>query len=1191
MHSLRRHDPGANADPLRVSQIGNWVDCVAEQIRDDGIVAVKQPDIFSQARLTRYRKDFEQEMSKDLGSFKTVLAARINRLDSATTTQTTTLGAALAPSGATNVSVPSSFPKPSDFFSTSPDATLDQRKNAFSELKAGGDNYNLGLEPTIYLDEKKRFLEHLNQIRRISIGPDQSDSAGYGLYLVRFPVSITPGEHTYQGFGADVAITVEHEFGPSFLPSTIRDLVVNDVVSQVGPVIYELIRSGALGPFGRSGPVADLIGQRNRLEAERLALVDSLMRQLVGEVGSLNAAEPATRQAAVDRMSVNLQSTRSKPLGQFLIRSPETGRTYLFASSDPIVLRTITSRLKVVLEALAILQAHSPASRARLQGAANEIQGWIFRVESGAAPDYTHQDLSRLVDSVSRLFLGSLLELGPNGTIAIHIDRFRGLLVDLYKTALPDDVIELDTAAGVTADQEIRITSPLARTTAMLAQIDRVLNDLPRTLPSTRNPKQVYPISPREVPDFFLRENLILLAQDAARALQTDLPRATDVRNYLRQTAYVAFDTISKPVAIGSQPPVLDQALMDRILLAVLGRQFGPPATVSPLVALNNELLAVTEARNAQKNVVGSPVGALCWALAVDTVLLDAALRDDVRKVFGDHGRPCPDLAVVRFYDPTNPESNAIFQEYVRLKWPVLTFAIDPVVDQQNIADSFNLRRDLQLALAFAFASGQVNFSQANTFRRQIEQAADTIALNRTVTGYAQGDATFGFRLTPRYQNPPNQRTNLGVIASQLISGGPGPNYGLKHSKLEAGMRELTAVVIVPTFLRTIRLDVAGNWFRLNDPEHLVVPTRRMLEQGRKVQELKGALARACNAVDYRAQDLRGLQAKVQQLEDMLPMQSRVVQLPYENTATGFELFSEGVSALAPEITGFEGVDEIATGQASEIFVFGKYFSIHETHVIVGGKPLHADDKGFDVISREILQVRIPGDVQLTRMTDQQSYVEVHVATPSGISNRLLIPFRYQSSSPPPGSAAPPAPEGQLPHHPQVPALPLGGETPPAEPPAREGALPADLPRPRDPHSTSRQVSPDRSLAQARLEQASREGDPQMEVRPTALARTSVAPVPANMVIPSLDPGTTALGRALAGQPLSGDERVALARMLSLVESVGTSPLTPAGPLALPIGSQVALPPTNMVTVVPSAQPSVKKKHLFSRLGRGRTDR
>src|SRR5262249_43076380 len=50
--------PGA----LRMTEIAKWIDHVGEKIRNDGIVATKQPDIFSQSRLSRYRKDFEDQM-------------------------------------------------------------------------------------------------------------------------------------------------------------------------------------------------------------------------------------------------------------------------------------------------------------------------------------------------------------------------------------------------------------------------------------------------------------------------------------------------------------------------------------------------------------------------------------------------------------------------------------------------------------------------------------------------------------------------------------------------------------------------------------------------------------------------------------------------------------------------------------------------------------------------------------------------------------------------------------------------------------------------------------------------------------------------------------------------------------------------------------------------------------------------
>ena len=387
----------------------------------------------------------------------------------------------------------------------------------------------------------------------------------------------------------------------------------------------------------------------------------------------------------------------------------------------------------------------------------------------------------------------------------------------------------------------------------------------------------------------------------------------------------------------------------------------------------------------------------------------------------------------MNFYYPPEyqtEEGKDVFCEYVRNRWPIITFALDPVSDQQNIADSFNLKRDLQLALSYAFATGQINFSQLNTFRRQIEQSSDTIALNRTVTGFAHHNDIFGFRFTPRFQNPPQQRTNIGVIASQLIGGGPGPDYQMRKSKLEPGMRELTAVLLIPTFLPTMRMNITGNWFKLNDPEHLVFHTNRMMERGRRVQELRQAAAQACSDKEYREADRRVLQAKLEQLDAMLPMQSRVIQLPFENSANGFDLFSEGSTALVPELTGFSGVDQIiapasSTGGAAstatagattpptftmtslaagnptvayaigggttsiaDVFVFGKYISLLDTRVIAGGR-----SASFEILSREVVHVQIPSNVIPTTSFDNKTYIEVYLSTPNGISNSLLIPY------------------------------------------------------------------------------------------------------------------------------------------------------------------------------------------------------
>ncbi len=99
--------PVDHSRPMTVSELCCRLDCITEELRDKGMVLVKQPDVFSQARMTRFRNDFDNQLSSDLANFHLVLAARINRLDSATTTSATALGAALSAPGTTNVSAPS----------------------------------------------------------------------------------------------------------------------------------------------------------------------------------------------------------------------------------------------------------------------------------------------------------------------------------------------------------------------------------------------------------------------------------------------------------------------------------------------------------------------------------------------------------------------------------------------------------------------------------------------------------------------------------------------------------------------------------------------------------------------------------------------------------------------------------------------------------------------------------------------------------------------------------------------------------------------------------------------------------------------------------------------------------------------------------------------------------------------------
>jgi hypothetical protein len=826
--------PFDHSRPLTVPELCHRIDCLAEEMRDDGLVIVKQPDVFSQARLTRFRFDVDAQMSSDLTNFHLVLAARINRLDAATTTSTTALGAALSAPGTTNVSTPdptkglllSASPNPNASGTTSslfgPGTSLFPNNavptSAFGSLAPPASNtpaagvtppLTLGVEPTVYLEEKKRFLDQLNQIRRLNLGPDQNDASGYGLYVVRMPVSITPGECTFQGHGADLAVHVEHEFTPDFLPSTFQHLVINDLVDRLGPFIYEAIRSGFYD--------TDL-KPRHEARVKRAGLKKALP-------GLIN--NQLTTNSSVNRLD-------AQALTKYILRTglPLTGDP----DQDQPSRTAIVDRLNVL--------AHSP-SQIPLPQYASEFQALKPRIS-----EFAHGRISAdtLLDDVTPLVCDVVAGIKAASKTMASAD----LVANFYGSALVDDVGNLDTFLGLTDTQKAplsQITQPLANYNAVINQsLTKSMMKLNVNLASVRTPKQFYPIAPREILDFFLEENIYLLATDAYEASQVKVIRVSEVRDYLRHVLDPAYFAMTRPTekVFGWLPPLVSDEFMSTLHEALRERLFG--GKNSDLDHLYKDL--VDHLKQSRDNIENKPIAALCWAIAVDAALLDAVLREDARKVFATNGVPCDPLDNVHLYYPRNfpnEAGQAAFREYVRLRWPIITFAIEPVTDQQNIADSFNLKRDLQLALSFAFATGQISFSQLDTFRRQIEQSSDAIALNRTITGFTQSNDMFGFRFTPRFQNPPNQRTNIGVIASQLISGGPGPDYQTRKSKLEPGIRELNAVLLIPTFLPVMRMDVTSNWFKLNDPEHLVFHTSKMMERGRRVQELRQAVVDTFN--------------------------------------------------------------------------------------------------------------------------------------------------------------------------------------------------------------------------------------------------------------------------------------------------------------------------------------------------------
>jgi len=890
--------------PPTLADVARRIDCIQEKLLNQGTVVVKQPDIWSQARMTMFRKEFENTMSGQLGNFNATLAARIARSDSASlrsetdiagvltpfgspaqgqptfTPQITTQGeltsalanvGTLVPSGGTGVSTTVTTPTV-DFTKSATGAATFQLLNqaATGATDAAGhpippSGINLGLEPNIALDQRADYIGHLHRIRRVNLGDDTADSAGYGLYLMRVPISIQPGDQTKKGWGAITNMTIRHDFGPRFLPATYRNLVINDLVDQLAPVVHELIRSGFVHP--------DELGQsRRKRDSSGPKFSDSYN----------TAARHAIQRALHQPHTTN----RLGP------------RTYAIAPSD-------------------VNRVFQPDNLLRLAGDVDDA-------------------------------------------------------LDLH------DLISSTGQATITEDKRARLT---------------------------------------------------------------------DVRAFLRQELESAYDLMEGRCK-EEQALLQDVEYIDSLADQVYCRKFEGPkgANVKALPEQEkNEFSTLYESFTTRLpgNLQGRAIGVLCWGIAVEAGLLNRQLHEDMKQTKGADGYTCPpEVDEMPFFAPQPiPEVEAAFEAYVKARWPMITFSVEPVVEEQNIEDSLTRRRDLQLAVAFAFSAGRISFRQMLQYNRQLQYEAQTIALNQTVVSFANGNDTFGWRITPRFQTPPEE-SNPRAIANLLLRGGPGPNWTLDNMKIEPGLRELTAVVIMPSFVRGMRLDVSGDWFRLHDPDERKLHTARTIEIGRQINEARDCLEEACKCGKYRPEDVERLRVRLHQLESMLPMQTQFVKVPYENTLGGFALFTQGLTALVPELLGFEGLQYIDPQKGGDIVVYGKHFNIYETEVVVGGltlpregtgtaivtntannnattvvgsnlSPLRTDnglvlvtstgtvvanikDMGsYNVQSREIMRVRIPtgGVVQTATRGDGTQVVELYVSTPTGISNRLQIPI------------------------------------------------------------------------------------------------------------------------------------------------------------------------------------------------------
>jgi|GEM_PF-2566311 len=511
-------------------------------------------------------------------------------------------------------------------------------------------------------------------------------------------------------------------------------------------------------------------------------------------------------------------------------------------------------------------------------------------------------------------------------------------------------------------------------------------------------------------------KNLAFLREEAERRLVHELNnephhRSTRISEWLRgelEAAYPMMEQEATTAPIASSDPAA--------------------AAVDPLEAMGDliarrDFAALAAARDGSRDPgvmlasgdsAPSPEGDLAdnrrrtlkilgFTLRVQAAALNARLKQDIADQLP--GLSAEELRRVNFFNPdASDEAFRLFERYVQAKWPLRVYAIEPVIAQQNIADSMGRRSASALNLVAGGPIGPLlGAGNLSADRRVIEDEA-AIRLNPTMVGFGAGESTFGWVFYPRLQTSREPYRNFASAALQLLCGSlPGG----KDQSIEPGQRECTALIVMPNFVPQMEFVTVANWFRTGDSNDSRGSNIEMASDlaGRLI-EAEEAVNRVRSAGRYRPEELQIAIERLNQLKSLMPTQRLVVRVPFASDHNDARIFCSRGGHLRPSLVAWHGKPPEA-GEESTIFIEGNNFSVHDTHVIAGGKPAESV-----LISRNLMQVTIAKEAQPTPNANGVPLLDISVATPNGPSNHLLIRMgTAQPASPKSDGGPPPAPQ------------------------------------------------------------------------------------------------------------------------------------------------------------------------------------
>lgn len=916
-----------------VLDLAREVTRLEDDLRRDGTITIKQPDVWGDANLMQFIQEYEREMAAQgkADKFQAVLSSLIARSDVMEFQSATALGIASGKRGDKVIAPPSAavpgvtttgtadsgsvqqalidIPNPG-----TADSSLFKLLEKFSPPAGQTDpkylSPKVGVEPTEFLRQQSTYLAINHALRRKNMGDDNSRLPGYGLYLFRVPVSVLPGRETFRGHSAVVTLRAQLAIEPTHLKNTFPRLMTADAVDQLTVLVRDHWNRPA--PTDAELKAALLAPELNKFEA-RVACADI----------------PET-------------------VRDLLLQSIVAARS----TSDP---SRITKMIAAILERICCEKAAAAGELNRHPDDAQHKQQKADLRNKLEALNREHATIKQLeheipktpdIDKLGGGRLGSASPQLASFFAAAYGDSLRQLIRFARK--------EFETRTGVAAS---KVAVP------QHAELRDFLFAYFSSLNTFLEQNQHYVMSP---------QGPLLLAELGPKLIAGG---------------------IVDPEKICANPNVKE--LRDAWIKGV--QECSTPGTL-PAARLADQHAEIS------------------WILAVHAALLDQDLKRILRDLAANH-RLCPEDAglidAVAFFAPDQmpAEANRLWEQLIQQTFPLYVFTLDPQVEEQNIWDAFSMRREMQLALAIGVARGNINLAQRVALSRQLGLDQAGIDLNRTAVAFAHGADTFGWYFHPRVQAPPPEENNLCALYRLVCQGGPGRTYDLNHRELEPGIRECEVLLVMPGFVPGVRFDVTTNWERLVRPGETKRTYEQMLMQGRQLVCARKQAQQSGDTGCYRPGDWARLMSRVDQLEQMLGMQTYETRIPYEYELAGRDLFDLGDKELRPVAHDFYGLDYLKEGPKFEanFFLTGKNFHPTQTHVIVGGFEAHGTldtnpEVRVEVISRELIRVKVTSlDKDLSASGDKkQLRFQVRVGTPAGLSNPLVIEALPPAAPPPP---------------------------------------------------------------------------------------------------------------------------------------------------------------------------------------------